>query len=287
MAHIGAIEELERADYSISSIAGCSMGALVGGMYAAGKLGEVKRWMLSLDKKQILSLVDFSFSLNHLVKGDRVIDALKEIVPDVNIEDLPIPYAAVATDWNSGRERVFRTGSLYEAIRSSISIPLFFNPVRKDDMLLVDGALVNALPLNRVERTKGDLLVGVNVCTHNYREEQFLRDVMERKRWGKSLPTSIVERIMSYQEGMAPNYLGLLARSITIMVEHNTRQQIDISRPDLVVEAPMERYGEFDYDKAAAICRMGEQQMRKALANFQPPHPSLWQTIRALWNTIR
>lgn len=101
LAHIGAIEELERAHYAITSIAGCSMGALVGGMYAAGKLGEVKRWMMGLDRKQILSLVDFSFSLNHLVKGVKVIDALKQIVPDVNIEDLPLPYAAVATDWNT------------------------------------------------------------------------------------------------------------------------------------------------------------------------------------------
>lgn len=185
LAHIGAIEELERAHYAITSIAGCSMGALVGGMYAAGKLGEVKRWMIGLDRKQILSLVDFSFSLNHLVKGVKVIDALKQIVPDVNIEDLPIPYAAVATDWNSGREVVFRSGSLYEAIRSSISIPLFFNPVRKQDMLLVDGALVNALPLNRVERTKGDMLVGVNVCARNYREEQFLRYAVEEETAGQ------------------------------------------------------------------------------------------------------
>jgi len=149
LAHIGAIEELERRGYCITSIAGCSMGALIGAMYAAGKLAEVKEWMVQLDKKKILSLVDFSFSLNHLVKGEKVMDALKEIVPDVNIEDLPIPYAAVATDWNSGKEVVFKKGSLYEAVRSSISIPLFFNPVRKGEMLLVDGGLVNGLPLNR------------------------------------------------------------------------------------------------------------------------------------------
>lgn len=209
-----------------------------------------------------------------------MIDALKQIVPDVNIEDLPIPYAAVATDWNSGREVVFRSGSLYEAIRSSISIPLFFNPVRKQDMLLVDGALVNALPLNRVERMKGDMLVGVNVCARNYREEQFLRYAVEKKLLGKSLPASIVQRIMSYQEGMAPSYLSLLARSIAIMVEQNTRQQIALSNPHLVVEACMERYGEFDYDKAAPICAMGAEQMRKALAAYQPPHASLWQRLR-------
>ena len=122
LAHIGAIESLERHGYEITSVAGCSMGALIGGMFAAGKLPEVKDWMFALDRRKILSLVDFSFSLTHLVKGVKVIDALKEIVPDVNIEDLPIPYTAVATDWNSGKEIVFDRGSLYEAIRANTAL---------------------------------------------------------------------------------------------------------------------------------------------------------------------
>lgn len=282
MAHIGAIEELERRGYRISSLAGCSMGALIGGMYAAGKLNEVKEWMVELDKKKILSLVDFSFSLNHLVKGTKVMDALKEIVPDVNIEDLPIAYTAVATDWNSGREVVFSKGSLYEAIRSSISIPLFFNPVRRDNMLLVDGGLVNALPLNRVKRTRGDLLVGVNVSTHDYKEEQFLRGMMEKKMLIKSLPTSIVQRIMSYQEGLGPNYLTLLSRTISIMLEQNTRQQILISEPDIMVQVQMRRYGGFDYDKAAQISRIGEHKMRKALKEYEQVHSSFLQQLKFL-----
>ena len=182
LAHIGAIEELEQRSFCITSISGCSMGALIGGMYAAGKLKEVKDWMLKLDKKKMFSLTDFSFSLNHVVKGTKVMDALKEIVPDVNIEDLPIPYTAVATDWNSGQEIIFRSGSLYEAIRASISIPLFLDPVRKGEMLLVDGGLVNALPLNRIARKKGDILVGVNVSTHNYKEEQSFFEMIERKK---------------------------------------------------------------------------------------------------------
>jgi NTE family protein len=282
MAHIGAIEELERRGYRISSLAGCSMGALIGGMYAAGKLNEVKEWMVELDKKKILSLVDFSFSLNHLVKGTKVMDALKEIVPDVNIEDLPIAYTAVATDWNSGREVVFSKGSLYEAIRSSISIPLFFNPVRRDNMLLVDGGLVNALPLNRVKRTRGDLLVGVNVSTHDYKEEQFLRGMMEKKMLIKSLPASIVQRIMSYQEGLGPNYLTLLSRTISIMLEQNTRQQILISEPDIMVQVQMRRYGGFDYDKAAQISRIGEHKMRKALKEYEQAHSSFLQQLKFL-----
>ncbi len=252
LAHIGAIEELERRGFNITSVAGCSMGSLIGGMYAAGKLDEVKKWMLGLSKKQMFSLVDFSFSRNHLVKGIKVMDALKEIVPDVNIEDLPIPYTAVATDWNSGREIVFRSGSLYEAIRSSISIPLFFDPVKKDEMLLVDGALVNALPLNRVARNRGDLLVGVNVNTHNYKEET------------------------------TPNYINMLLRSIAIMVDQNTKQQALISKPNIVVEAQMQQYGEFDYDKATQITLIGEQEMRKALDEYQQAHSSIFEAIKRI-----
>lgn len=281
LAHIGAIEELERRGYCITSIAGCSMGALIGAMYAAGKLAEVKEWMVQLDKKKILSLVDFSFSLNHLVKGEKVMDALKEIVPDVNIEDLPIPYAAVATDWNSGKEVVFKKGSLYEAVRSSISIPLFFNPVRKGEMLLVDGGLVNGLPLNRVARVKGDLLVGVNVSTHDYKEEKLMSDIIDKKTLAKSLPAAIVKRIMDYQEGLGLNYMTLLSRTISIMLEQNTRQQIIISKPDIAVQVQMKRYGGNDYDKAAEISLIGENKMRKALNEYEQVHASIWDQLKS------
>lgn len=281
LAHIGAIEELERRGYCITSIAGCSMGALIGAMYAAGKLAEVKEWMVQLDKKKILSLVDFSFSLNHLVKGEKVMDALKEIVPDVNIEDLPIPYAAVATDWNSGKEVVFKKGSLYEAVRSSISIPLFFNPVRKGEMLLVDGGLVNGLPLNRVARVKGDLLVGVNVSTHDYKEEKLMSDIIDKKTLAKSLPAAIVKRIMDYQEGLGLNYMTLLSRTISIMLEQNTRQQIIISKPDIAVQVQMKRYGGNDYDKAAEISLIGENKMRKALNEYEQAHASILDQLKS------
>lgn len=281
LAHIGAIEELERRGYCITSIAGCSMGALIGAMYAAGKLAEVKEWMVQLDKKKILSLVDFSFSLNHLVKGEKVMDALKEIVPDVNIDDLPIPYAAVATDWNSGKEVVFKKGSLYEAVRSSISIPLFFNPVRKGEMLLVDGGLVNGLPLNRVARVKGDLLVGVNVSTHDYKEEKLMSDIIDKKTLAKSLPAAIVKRIMDYQEGLGLNYMTLLSRTISIMLEQNTRQQIIISKPDIAVQVQMKRYGGNDYDKAAEISLIGENKMRKALNEYEQAHASIWDQLKS------
>lgn len=279
LAHIGAIETLESHGYEITSIAGCSMGALIGGMYAAGKLPEVKDWVLALDRRKVLSLVDFSLSLTHLVKGDRVMEALKEIVPDVNIEDLPIPYTAVATDWNSGKEVVFDHGSLYDAIRASISIPLFLNPVRREDMLLVDGGLVNSLPLNRVVRHSGDLLFGINVSTHDYQGELLMQQFVERKLLSKSMPAAVMNRIMKHFEGININYVTLLMRTIAIMLEQNTRQQILISRPDLVVQVPMKRYGVFDFDKAAAILQIGKYKTSRALRRFEHMKQPLWRRL--------
>ena len=258
------------------------MGALIGGMYAAGKLPEVKQWMFELDRRKVLSLVDFSLSLNHLVKGNRVMDALKEVVPDVNIEDLPIPYTAVATDWNSGREVIFSKGSLYNAIRASISIPLFFNPVRCKEMLLVDGGLVNALPLNRVARQSDDLLVGINVSTHDYRGELLMQHFVEKKLLGKSMPAAIMNRVLTHLEGLNVNYVTLLMRTIAIMLEQNTRQQIKLSHPDIVVQAPMKRYGTLDFDKAEAISQIGERKTHKAIDHYEQTHQSLWQQFLSL-----
>ena len=154
LAHIGAIEELEAQGYHISSVSGCSMGALVGGVYAAGKLKEFREWMKTIDRKKMLELTDFSFSLSHIVKGTRIIEAIMEFVPDVAIEDLPIPYCCVATDWKAGREVVFSSGSLFEAIRASISLPTFYEPVQKDGMILIDGGVVN--PSQRPRLQEGE-----------------------------------------------------------------------------------------------------------------------------------
>lgn len=194
-AYIGAIEELLGRGYEISSIAGTSAGSLVGGIFAAGGLEAFKGWLYSLDKIKVLSQMDISISLNHLVKGEKIIETIKTIVPEVNIEDLPIPFAAVATDLYTGEEVVFREGPLFEAIRASISIPSMFRPVKWQGRTLVDGGLVNTFPLNRVARTEGDILVGFNVNSidaspiHEYLENQAAleRDEIARKEEAREL----------------------------------------------------------------------------------------------------
>ena len=162
-AYIGAIEELLDRGYEITSIAGTSAGSLVGGIYAAGGLEAFKEWLYALDPMKVVSLMDFSFSKSHLVNGDRVINAIRKRVPDRRIEDLPIRFTAVAADLYTGEEVLFREGLLFEAIRASISIPLMFRPVQWQGRTLIDGGTVNTFPLNRVERTPGDILIGFNV----------------------------------------------------------------------------------------------------------------------------
>ena len=160
-AHIGAIEELQERGYEIASVAGTSMGALIGGMFAAGKLEQVKERAFALDRKRMFALADISMGPDHLVKGEKVMGILREIMPDIPIETLPVPFCAVATDLADNSEVVYDSGSLYEAIRASISIPAFFKPQRNGEMLLIDGGVLNPLPLNRVTRSDGDLLVSL------------------------------------------------------------------------------------------------------------------------------
>ena len=159
LAYIGAIEELLDRGYGIHSVAGSSMGSLVGGVYAAGRLAEFKHWLTELDGWSVFSLMDFSLSKNHFVKGDKIMEAIKEIVPDVDIETLPIPYRAVATDLCTGEEVLFSSGKLFDAIRASISIPSLFRPVQRGMSLLIDGCMVNCLPLEHAVRKEGDMLV--------------------------------------------------------------------------------------------------------------------------------
>ena len=169
-AYIGAIEELEARGYRITWVAGSSIGSLVGGIYAAGRLADFKEWLYSLDTWKVFSLMDLSIGKNHFVKGEKIIHAIMEIVPDVNIEDLPIPYRAVATDLYTGEEVLFERGKLFTAIRASISIPSLFRPVKYGLSTLIDGGIVNCLPVDKVERDSDDILIAFDVNDVNVAE---------------------------------------------------------------------------------------------------------------------
>lgn len=267
LAHIGAIEMLEEQGYHITSIAGCSMGALVGGVYAAGKLHEFREWMKGIDRKKMLELTDFSLSLNHFVKGDRIIEAIMEFVPDIAIEDLPIPYCAVATDWVSGREVVFRTGSLFEAIRASISLPMFYKPVHRGGMILIDGGVVNPIPLNRVARHKGDSLVGVDVSGYDYKaQEELKHELSERRKKDMSLATKILDKLIP--DNLDFNYYTMLSRTSSLMIRQNSKLMVQLMNPDILVDIQMSRYSSFDYNKSEKLIAIGRQKTLKAIEKY-------------------
>ena len=267
LAHIGAIEELEAQGYHISSIAGCSMGALIGGVYAAGKLNEFREWMKTIDRKKMLGLIDFSLSLNHLVKGTRIIEAIMEFVPDVNIEDLPIPYCAVATDLKAGREVMFRKGSLFKAIRASISLPSFYEPVKRNDMILIDGGIINPLPLNRVKRQAGEMLVGVDVSGHDYKAQwDELQRLTAIQKHDKSLKTKILDMLIP--DNIEFNYYTVLSRASSLMIRQNSILMTRLMNPDILIDIQMNRYGTFDFDKSEKLIAIGRQKAAAAINKY-------------------
>ena len=262
LAHIGAIEELERLEYRITSIAGCSMGALVGGVYATGKLEEFREWMKTVDKKKMLELTDFSLSLNHIVKGTRIIEAIMEFVPDMAIEDLPIPYCAV------GREVVISKGSLFEAIRASISLPSFYEPVRRDGMILIDGGVINPIPMNRVKRHAGDILVGVDVSGHDYLAQwEKTNKVTTRQKHDHSLKAKLLDMIIP--DNIEFNYYTLLSRTSSLMIRQNSILMAQLMKPDILIDIQMSRYTTFDFDKSERLIAIGKQKTQQAISKYE------------------
>ncbi|HCV39253.1 MAG TPA: alpha/beta hydrolase [Pseudomonas sp.] len=176
-AHIGVIEEIEKRGYDIACIAGCSMGAVIGGIYAAGKLEEYRNWIESLDYLDVLRLVDVSFRLG-AIRGDKVFGQIRKIVGDMNIEQLRIPYTAVAADLTNQQEIWFQEGCLHQAMRASAAIPSLFTPVMQGNRMLVDGGILNPLPIVPVVSSHCDLIIAVNLNATN--QKQYQLPVIER-----------------------------------------------------------------------------------------------------------
>lgn len=273
VAHIGVIEELERQGYEINSISGSSMGALVGGIYASGNLQVFRDWMCKLDKKAVFNLVDFTVSTNGLVKGNKVIKELKKLVPDENIENLPISFTAVATDIRNKKEIIFDKGSLFEAIRASISIPTVFKPCNLDGMLLIDGGVVNPLPINRVKRRKNDLLIVVDVSgpassTEDSPEvESLINGNNELSYFSFLLKKGF--RFLPKITGDQLNYYTLLSQSGSMMVQQISAMSIEMHQPDILIQIPINSYGPFHFYKSEQILEAGKLATQLALNEFE------------------
>lgn len=291
LAHIGAIEALEERGYTITSIAGCSMGSIIAGMYAAGQLKEAKEWFLSVDKQLILRMMDINLlSGNSLVKGERIIKELEKVVPDRPIENLNIPCTIVASDMMSTEEVVFRSGSLFEAVRASISIPLFFKPVQIGSRLLIDGGILNPLPLHVVERTEDDILVAMDISGKDVMSvnntipdsidvEGKLAELKKRgvpvpKSWENQLRqlgkrVDDIRRSRATDLGRNVNFFGLLDRMSDMQIQQNTLLALRLTPPDVHAVMRQYAYNTFDFDKAEQIIAEGKALMEAALTAYE------------------
>lgn len=161
--HIGVIQVLEEQGFDIISVSGCSMGAVVGGMYAAGKLPAFTEWVSGLSRFDVFRLVDMSLLSMGAIRGEKAYAVLEDLVGDQLIEDLPIPFTAVATDLVKQQEVWFQSGLLMDAIRASVAVPGMIMPVTEKHRFLVDGGLLNPVPIMPTVADQADLIIAVNL----------------------------------------------------------------------------------------------------------------------------
>ncbi len=273
IAHIGVIEELERQNFEITSIAGTSMGSLVGGVYALGKIEVFKNWICTLDKRKVFSLVDFALSKQGMIKGDRVLKKMKDFIPDTNIEELSIPYVAVAADLLHREEIAFSEGSIYEAIRASISIPTVLTPVRTGDRLMVDGGVMNNIPISQVKRTAGDLLVVVNV--NAYIPESSPHISIEDKK-SQSAYQNKIKEFYSHLKKINPlghdeklGYFTLITKTLDLMTDHMAQMTLSMFSPDILINVSRDSCTLYDFYKAEEMVEIGRKAAHSSIGAYK------------------
>ena len=288
IAHVGVIQALEARGYHIAGIAGASMGSLVGGIYAAGRLSEYSEWARGLQRGDVLRLLDFAFGYPGLIRGERVIGALRELVGEHLIEELPIPYVAVATDLVRQREVWLTRGKLFDAIRASIAIPMVFTPHVLDGRELVDGGLLSPVPIAATRAMRADRVIAVDVNGPVSWLNPGLEPRHEEMAAGHGIdestealeedgPATLRERMASIWEGLAKpgngtpkvdksrGVMDLMSRSLDTMQAHMSRVQLAQDPPDLLIQISRETATFYEFWRATELVEKGREAAEKAL----------------------
>ena len=268
VAHIGVIEVLEESGYEIISVTGCSMGAVVGGIYAAGFQKAYKEWLLSLNKPLLFQMMDLTFSRQGFLKGERIFSRLAEVTGLLSIEQLQIPFTAVAADMAQNKEVHYRTGDLYKALRASIAIPGVFTPVIENGQILVDGGVLNPLPVNLVIKKEQELIVAVNL--NGVSEIHNDTPAVQAEKMLRKLLKPIMQYAGSKKEELlsAAEYSlrELLISTYRMTQDRITSLMLAAYPPDILIEIPRNACSTFEFYKAKTLLELGRQACLKALA---------------------
>ncbi len=269
LAHIGVIQWLEQHGYQIKSISGCSIGALVGGVYAAGKLDEFEAWVISIDRFSMAKLLDIAWESSGVFKGDKIIQQLVSLIGEVDIDDLPIPFTAVAANISNEKEVWINSGNLFDAIRASISLPLFFTPYEIDGDQLIDGGILNPVPIAPTFGDETDLTIAVNlggqVADNPPIEPEHIPPV------DQSLQARIAKYIDGIQDSVSRslsseiNALDVANQAFDTMQSAIARQKLAAYPPDKTIEIARNVCGILEFDKADELITLGYQRAAETL----------------------
>ena len=274
-AHIGVIRALHEMGFEVRNISGCSMGSVIGGIYAADKLDTYTEWAFELTRGDVVKLLDFSFSLRSIFKGERIFDVLRELVGDCKIEDLDKRFTAVATSLEDEEEVWLNSGSLFTAMRSSTAVPGVFSPVTLNGHTLVDGGLVNPLPIAPTLNDSTDLTIAVNLAGID--QDYTPPDAVEKDGEQKN---RYRDRIADFLSGLrdedAPGSSGsdfdaadLLVKSIDIMQGAIARFKLAAYAPDKTIDIPRNACSFFEFHRAEEMADLGYERARKVLESLR------------------
>jgi NTE family protein len=289
-AHIGVIEALLESDYDIQYISGTSIGALVGAVFASGRLDALKQIVLQIDWRQILGFLDLTLPRSGLIDGKKVTNFIRNYVHGEDIKGLPVKFSAVSTKLNNGQEVVISEGDVIEAVRASISVPGIFTPVIRDDAVLVDGGLVNPVPVNVVRDMGADFVIAVNL-NQDIIEKKSLTNIKGSSQIQRKYEDNIKNRALKalnekfekielpllkqvrkwISEDKDPNIFDVLLSAINIMEVQITNSRLKINPPDLLIEPPLWHIRFLEFNRAEEAIEAGYRETMKRLKTIPCP----------------
>jgi len=274
LAHIGIIHWLEENDYKIRSIAGSSIGALIGGVYAAGKLDEFEQWVRSITKVDIVTFLDLSWEKSGLVRGDKLVNTLINLVGDRLIEDLPISYTAIATDIKGHKEIWIKSGRLFDAIRASFSIPLLFTPFKYKGVVLVDGGVLNPVPIAPTCGDETHMTIAVNLGGPAESPEKLSAIRAAPASPSSSFREKINRFINRLQQSVTSSHrdwgaYDIAIQAIEAMQSTIARQKLAAYPPDIAIEIPRNACQTLEFDRASEMIELGYRRAKECLTQAE------------------
>ncbi|AUX93643.1 patatin-like phospholipase RssA [Mixta gaviniae] len=277
-AHIGVINALERAGIQVDVIAGCSVGALVGAACATGRLPLLEKWVRSFSYWDVIRLMDFSWRRGGLLRGNRVFNHIRRLMPDESIEQCHIRFGAVATNLSTGRELWLTEGDLHQALRASCSMPGLLPPVGHNGYWLVDGAVVNPVPISLTRALGADLVIAVDLQHDAHLMQQDLLSASPTQlapeedltSWRARLRQHLAQRLTQRRAMLSPGAMEIMTTSIQVLENRLKRNRMAGDPPDVLLQPYCPQISTLDFHRAEEAIAAGEAAVEKKMDELLP-----------------